>query len=188
MGDKYADFYMSFQPGQRLSSCTCPGEPHPGPVYPNGTFTARGSPEIDMFEAQIDSGLNGGSVSQSAQFAPFNGYYIWDNVTYATYYQPEGEQHLNSYGGGVYQQAGSVVSKSNRNCYQIPETNGTTPCFSTFGFQNKPGSASDSAHITWINDNNLSWKLDAAGFGADSNTRISERMVSKEPMVSNLST
>ena len=139
-----------------------------------------------MFEAQIDDVLAGGSVSQSAQFAPFNGYYRWDNATYATYYMPEGDQHINGYGGGAYQQAGSVVSKANRDCYQIPETEGVTPCFMTMGFQYKPGYASDSAHITWINDDQLSWKLDAAGFGPDINTGISERMVSKEPMVSAL--
>lgn len=182
MGDKYTDFYMSFQPGQRLSSCTCPGEPHPGPVHRDGTFTARSSPEIDMFEAQIDDVLEGGSVSQSAQFAPFNGYYMWDNATYATYYMAQDDLHINSYGGGVYQQAGSVVSKTNRDCYQIPETPGATPCFTTMGFQYKPGFASDSAHVTWINDDKKSWKLDIAGFGADTNTMISERMVSKEPM------
>jgi len=182
MGDPSADYSISYQPGQRLSACTCPGEPHPGPVHSNGTYLARSSPEIDMFEAQIDFETGGGAVSQSAQFAPFNGYYRWDNATYATYYEPSGEQDLNGYAGGVYQQTGSVLSKTNQACYQLPGT-GVEPCFSTFGFQYKPGFASDGGQITWINDDALSWKLDIAGFGADSNTGISPRMVSKEPMV-----
>src|ERR1700689_3369567 len=57
-------------PGQRLSACTCPGESHPGPVYSNGSFVGRSSPEIDLLEALIDG--NRGQVSQSAQWAPFN--------------------------------------------------------------------------------------------------------------------
>jgi len=136
-----------------------------------------------MFEAQVDDHLGGGAVSQSAQFAPFNGYFQWNNETYATFYLPEEDQRLNPYGGGVYQQAGSAVSKTNWDCYQIPGTTGAAPCFATFGFQYKPGNAADGGHITWINDDKRSWKLDIAGFGADPTTRVSERIVSREPMV-----
>lgn len=56
--------------GQRLSACTCPGEPHPGPSFANGSFAGRGSPEIDVFEATISGQF--GQVSQSGQWAPFN--------------------------------------------------------------------------------------------------------------------
>ncbi|KAG8861387.1 hypothetical protein FRB91_008253 [Serendipita sp. 411] len=181
MGDQYADYYMSFLPGQRLSSCTCPGEPHPGPVHRDGSFVPRGAPEIDMFEAQVDKPLKAGAVSQSVQIAPFNGYYQWDNKTYATYYMDEEAQRLNNYGGGAYQQAGSVVSRTNQACYQLPGP-GVTPCYSTYGFQYKPGFAEDGGHITWINDDRLAWKLDIAGWGSDPNTGISPRSVSKEPM------
>ncbi|PVF94156.1 beta-glucan synthesis-associated protein [Serendipita vermifera] len=182
MGDQYSDYALSYLPGQRLSACTCPGEPHPGPVHRDGTFMARSSPEIDMIEAQIDSGLGGrGSASQSAQFAPFNGYYRWDNATYATYYMQPDEQHLNTYGGGVYQQAGSTVSLVNQECYQLPHSGGEG-CYSIYGFQYKPGYAEDGAYITWVNDDKLSWRLEAAGFGPDATTGISARPVSKEPM------
>jgi beta-glucanase (GH16 family) len=187
MGDKYNDFYLSFLPGQRLSSCTCPGEEHPGPVHPDGSFTARSCPEIDIFEAQVDGDLGTrGSVSQSSQFAPFNGYYTWDNATYATYYmEKDVTQHMNGYGGGSYQQAASVVSLTNQGCYEMPPAG--TPdagCYAVYGFQYQPGFASDGGQITWINDDKRSWKLDVAGMGSDDTTRISERMVSKEPMVS----
>lgn len=53
----------------QLSACTCDGEDHPGPTPKRG----RGAPEIDILEAEKDkNGRDGGSVSQSAQFAPFN--------------------------------------------------------------------------------------------------------------------
>lgn len=44
---------FSYLPGQRLSSCTCPGEDHPGPTRADGTFLGRGAPEIDVFEAYV---------------------------------------------------------------------------------------------------------------------------------------
>lgn len=52
-GDKGRGGHLSFLPGQRLSRCTCPGEIHPGPVHPDGTFVGRSAPEIDVFEAQV---------------------------------------------------------------------------------------------------------------------------------------
>src|SRR5882724_7993120 len=42
---------LSFQPGQKLSACTCPGMDHPGPDVSRG----RGAPEIDIIEAQVDT-------------------------------------------------------------------------------------------------------------------------------------
>ena len=44
---------LSYQIGQRLSRCTCPGESHPGPVHANGEYVGRSAPEIDIFEAQV---------------------------------------------------------------------------------------------------------------------------------------
>lgn len=66
--------------GQRLSACTCPGENHPGPVLPDGSFPGRSAAEIDIFEAQVDPKI-GGLISQSAQWAPFNAQYVYDNST-----------------------------------------------------------------------------------------------------------
>ena len=47
------NFALSFLPGMRLSACTCPGEPHPGPVYRDGTFVGRSAPEIDVLECEL---------------------------------------------------------------------------------------------------------------------------------------
>jgi len=61
--------HLSYLPGQRLSRCTCPGEPHPGPVHEDGSYVGRSGPEIDVFEAQVDQTTLVGRVSQSAQWA-----------------------------------------------------------------------------------------------------------------------
>ncbi|KAG8679603.1 beta-glucan synthesis-associated protein, partial [Ceratobasidium sp. 394] len=53
-GDKDHDYKLSYLPGQRLSACTCPGESHPGPIRPDGSFVGRSAPEIDILEAQVD--------------------------------------------------------------------------------------------------------------------------------------
>lgn len=67
---------LSFLPGQRLSACTCPGDDHPGPQLPNGSYAGRMAPEIDLFEAQV-SEKKEMTVSQSTQYAPFNGEYLF---------------------------------------------------------------------------------------------------------------
>ena len=55
--DEYFDGALSYQPGQRLSRCTCLGESHPGPMHENGEYVGRSAPEIDVFEAQVRAGL-----------------------------------------------------------------------------------------------------------------------------------
>ena len=59
------------------SSCTCPGEEHPGPDVTKG----RGAPEIDIFEAERNKtdGSVGQIVSQSAQFATSTNDYLYAN-------------------------------------------------------------------------------------------------------------
>lgn len=52
-GSKSVDYVLSYLPGQRLSRCSCPGSPHPGPMHSDGTYVGRSAPEIDMFEAQV---------------------------------------------------------------------------------------------------------------------------------------
>ena len=91
-GDHSYNYDLSWLPGQRMSSCTCPNEDHPGPKTSNGKWKARSAPELDVFEAQVtvdpeDNPLLG-SVSQSCQFAPFNSFYSWDNVTGAVVTNP----------------------------------------------------------------------------------------------------
>jgi hypothetical protein len=89
---------------------------------------------------------------------------------------------LNLYKGSVYQEASSVVSITDQNCYE-----GNTGCFSVYGFEYKEGFESDGAYITWINDSKKAWRIGAGGMGDNAMAQISARPVPKEPMARNLS-
>ncbi|KAF7360597.1 GH16 domain-containing protein [Mycena venus] len=169
---------LSYLPGQRLSRCTCPGESHPGPIHASdGSYVGRSAPEIDIFEAQIGGpdGAHVGQVSQSAQWAPFNAGYIWDNSSDNLFIADLTLSHQNSYSGGLFQQATSVVSTTNQQCYQLVDG-----CYAVQGFEYVPGY--DNAYITWITDNKVTWTLNAAGVGADKDTEIAARPITDEPL------
>ncbi|KAJ7630781.1 beta-glucan synthesis-associated protein [Roridomyces roridus] len=158
-GDPGAGGELSYLPGQRLSRCTCAGESHPGPVHSDGTYVGRSAPEIDIFEAQISGGS--GQVSQSAQWGPFNNEYIWFNTSDNLIIPNLVNSTLNSYIGGAFQQATSVVTQTDQTCYQLIDPT----CFGVFGFEYKPGF--DDAYITWVSDNQAAWTLNQAGMAAD---------------------
>lgn len=112
---------LSFLPGQRLSACTCPNDPHhPGPKRADGTWVGRSAPEvrlyplshtfdlaliscaaqIDVIEAQVSSGANPiGHVSQSSQWAPFNPEYFWLNTSANLKIEDHDVSELNTYFG-----------------------------------------------------------------------------------------
>ncbi|KAL1745400.1 beta-glucan synthesis-associated [Schizophyllum fasciatum] len=173
-GDNAHDGVLSYMQGQRLSRCTCPGEIHPGPVHSDGTYVGRAAPEIDMFEAQVDAKL-GGHVSQSGQWAPFNHAYEWFDTTENLVIYNKSVSSENSYKGGVFQQATSVVSKTDQACYELEEG-----CFSLYGFEYKPGF--DDAYITWISAGAKAWTMKSAGMGADTKVEIGPRPIPQEPM------
>ena len=54
-------------------------------------------------------------------------------------------------------------------------------CFAVYGVEYVPGF--DDAYISWLSNDKVTWTLKAAGLGPDSQTQISERLVSQEPMV-----
>ena len=66
-GDPNFGNELSYLIGQKLSSCTCPGEAHPGPILSDGSYLGRAAPEIDMFEAQVSPDTREGHVSQSVR-------------------------------------------------------------------------------------------------------------------------
>ncbi|KAF5322890.1 hypothetical protein D9619_000621 [Psilocybe cf. subviscida] len=174
-GDHAYGGALSYLPGQRLSRCTCNGEEHPGPKHDDGTYVGRSAPEIDVFEAQVGGHPAVGQVSQSAQWAPFNIHYFWDNSTEnEIFYDPTITQQ-NGFIGSATQQATSVVTDTNQLCYESVED-----CFSVYGFEYKPGY--DDAYITWVSDGKPSWTLNAAGMAADPSVEISARPVPQEPM------
>lgn len=101
-------------------------------MHSDGSYVGRAAPEIDVFEAQISD--NSGQVSQSGQWAPFNEAYQWFNTSANLIIPNETITILNSYMGGVFQQATSGVTETDQNCYELE-----TGCFSIYGFEYKPG-------------------------------------------------
>lgn len=121
-------------------------------MHEDGTFVGRSAPEIDIIEGQISNtfgGVMSGQVSQSCQWAvsslpqslalagahcsrvqPFNAFYSWDNTTGSEIYNETVTSALNSYKGGRTQQATSVISETDQDCYQF---NGS--CFSVYGYE-----------------------------------------------------
>ncbi|RXW24687.1 hypothetical protein EST38_g1172 [Candolleomyces aberdarensis] len=194
-GDHAYNWALSYLPGQKLSRCTCDGEDHPGPKHPDGTFVGRSAPEIDMFEAQTGGDPLRGQVSQSAQFAPFDRSYHWNNSTHNMVITDPSISRLNNFVGNVVQQATSVVTDTLQRCYGLVED-----CYSLYGFEvgyltllqleirphrvnytkYKPGF--DDAYITWISEGQVSWTLNAGGVGPDSTVEISARPIPQEPM------
>ncbi|KAI6152245.1 glycoside hydrolase family 16 protein [Pisolithus tinctorius] len=170
-GDAGKGGVLSWLPGQKLSRCTCKDEFHPGPVHSDGTYVGRSAPEIDMFEAQASEGFFGtpfsGIETLILDLQPFNAGYLWKNTSLNEIIRDPTISTHNTYIGSVLQQATSVVTTTDQDCYE-----GTSGCFSIYGFE----------YITWISNNQVSWTLNVAGMGADSAVQISARPVPQEPM------
>ncbi|KAH9042091.1 glycoside hydrolase family 16 protein [Lactarius pseudohatsudake] len=162
---------LSYLPGQRLSSCTCPGSDHPGP----SVSTGRSAPEIDILEAQIDVSVFKGQVSQSLQVAPFNANYQFDNSSTATPIQGS-TTVFNSYTGGLYQQAVSGLS-------DISSSNYNGSGFATYAYEwwSNPNHRSDG-YVQWYSEGQKTWRATYASLAGDSTTGISNRIIPEEPM------
>ncbi|SJX63299.1 related to KRE6-glucan synthase subunit [Sporisorium reilianum f. sp. reilianum] len=162
---------ISFLEGQRCSACTCPGEDHPGPNHSVG----RSSPEIDVFEVQVQNGH--GEASQSFQIAPFDANYTWNqSPSVATLHSADSQ--FNTYTGGVYQEAVSAVTK-------VPDTayaqSGGVPV--KMGVQYEPDWQGDgSGSITWFVNGQPTWTLSGASLAANPYTEIGQRLIPTEPM------
>ncbi|KAF7366334.1 GH16 domain-containing protein [Mycena sanguinolenta] len=161
---------LSYLPGQRLSRCTCK----------DGSYVGRSAPEIDILEAQI--GGDGvetpfvGQVSQSAQWAPFDPQYAWFNTSENMIIVDTTLSIKNQgFNGGTFQEATSVVTTTNQDCYQLTER-----CYDINGFEYLPGFG--DAYISWITNNKVAWTLNVAGMAANSETQISARPITNEPL------
>lgn len=166
---------ISMQPGQKLSACTCPGSDHPGP----STNKGRGVPEIDILEAQVDTSLMRGQVSQSFQTAPYNYLYQFTNSSPSATMYDTSKTSFNTYQGGSYQQAVSAVTFIDSDNY-----NGNN--YASYGYEwwSDPNNR-DQGYITWFSQGTKSWTMEASAIGPDATTQISQRLVPEEPMVSN---
>lgn len=177
--EKY-NFELSWLPGQRVSSCTCSGEEHPGPDSSKG----RGVPEIDILEAEKnkEEGGVGQVASQSAQFAPFTHDYLFltDTTDEYTIFDTS-LTHQNTYRGSAIQQAVSSLTQLPDDMFQ-----GSGANFKTLGFEYWGNSKNrDEGFITWQVDGKPTHRVGAAAMGPDKGTdgsQVSQRIIPEEPM------
>lgn len=155
---------ISYLPGQRLNSCTCPGEDHPNPG------TGRGAPEIDVVEAQI-SGI--GQVSQSLQVAPYDIWYMPD-YSFLEIYNAS-ITHMNTYAGGPFQQAVSGLTMLNTSWYEYGDT---AHNFQKYGFEYLNDDT--TGYVTWFVGDAPAWTVKA--FALHPNGNVGWRQIPKEPL------
>ncbi|KAF6743434.1 beta-glucan synthesis-associated protein-domain-containing protein [Ephemerocybe angulata] len=170
---------LSWLSGQRASACSCPGSDHPGPAVNVG----RGAPEIDIFEASIDKVTkSGGTVSQSAQFAPFAHDYSYQNDSEDKWknFDP-GRTRANTFKGSAVQQSVSGVTTVPDDMFQ-----GSGAKFTSFGFEyyGHPQHR-DDGYVMWQVDGKPTHRVGAGAVGADmgaGGAMIGRRLIPEEPM------
>ncbi|GAA5864260.1 hypothetical protein JCM8547_001311 [Rhodosporidiobolus lusitaniae] len=183
-GDEYHDNSLSYLTGQRLSACTCKGEDHPGPwLSDDKRYRGRAAPEIDVFEALLDTATGNGNVSQSLQVAPFNLAYELTSMSSAAteVYKASGySSSHNSYLGGVYQQVASGLSYVDDACYNTTDADS----MSTFGFEYTPTylNGYGTGEVTWLQQEKKMWMINDMAIAADEDAGISNRTVTGEPL------
>lgn len=156
---------LSNLPGQRLPSCTCPGEDHPTPG------TGRGAPEIDIIEVGATYPPHSMPIAtQSFQVAPFDVHW-YPNYNF-TAFPDYTVSWYNGYTGGPYQQAISATTNLNKNWYDGKE-------YQRYSFEYAPGEGKD-AFISWNVGDETMFMMDGRAIGPNGN--IQARQVSEEPM------
>jgi beta-glucanase (GH16 family) len=154
---------LSRLPGQKLPSCTCPGEDHPTPGR------GRGAPEIDIVEA----GASYGGLpiaTQSYQVAPFD---IWWRPDYNfTAFPDHTISYTNGYTGGPFQQAVSATTNLNKKWYDGQQ-------YQRYSFEYVPGEGK-GAYIVWKVGGQTTFMMDGRAIGPNGN--IQARQISEEPM------
>jgi beta-glucanase (GH16 family) len=156
---------LSNLPGQRLPSCTCPGEDHPTPGR------GRGAPEIDIIEVgALYAPHNMPIATQSYQVAPFDIHY-YPNYNFTAF--PDNTlSGYNGYTGGPYQQAISATTNLNRDWFDGKQ-------YQRYSFEYVPGEG-EKAFISWKVGDQTMWMIDGRAIGPNGN--IAARQISEEPM------
>jgi beta-glucanase (GH16 family) len=156
---------LSNLPGQRLSSCTCPGEDHPTPGK------GRGAPEIDIIEVGATyPPYNMPIATQSYQVAPFDIHW-YPNYNF-TAFPDYSLSWYNSYTGGPYQQAISATTNLNKDWFDGLQ-------YQRYSFEYVPGEGKD-AFISWKVGDQTMVMMDGRAIGPNGN--IQARQISEEPM------
>ena len=167
---------ISILPGMRLSSCTCPGEDHPGP----SNKVARMAPEIDILELQVDLAKGGSYASQSFQMAPFDYKYAWDANSSSYQIFNSKITDKNTYKGGNLQEAVSCVTRVPDAAFEEAEEEAT---FTTMGMEYVPDfDNTGQGYITFYVNGTRSWTILSGVLDPDGPTNIGNRIFPKEPM------
>lgn len=183
--DEY-DKKLSVLNGQRLSSCTCPNQDHPGPwgKLDSGSnrFRGRGAPEIDIIEVQRDNSILIGNVaSQSAQFAPFSHDYTFNDDPSVYIIHNSSTTYPNTYTGSPLQQAVSALSKVPDDAFDIPGGR-----YSTYGFEYYANPKDrDNSFVTWQIDGKPTVTFKPGATGPDKGpggSMVGQRIVPEEPL------
>ncbi|KAH6629628.1 beta-glucan synthesis-associated [Boeremia exigua] len=156
---------LSNLPGQRLNSCTCPGEDHPTPG------TGRGAPEIDIIEVGATYPPHNMPIAtQSFQVAPFDIHW-YPNYNF-TAFPDYSLSWYNGYTGGPYQQAISATTNLNKDWFDGQQ-------YQRYSFEYVPGEGKDS-YISWQVGDQMMFMMDGRSIGPNGN--IQARQISEEPM------
>ncbi|RCK57299.1 Beta-glucan synthesis-associated protein KRE6 [Candida viswanathii] len=163
---------ISYLPGQRLNSCTCPGESHPNPGV------GRGAPEIDVIEAEVSTDTtarreNIGVASQSLQLAPMDIWYYPDYSFLEIY--NDSVTTMNTYTGGPFQQALSGTTTLNKTWYELGNNEHN---FQTYGYEYL--NDNDEGYLRWFVGEDPTLTVYARALHPNGN--IGWRLLSKEPM------
>ncbi|KAH8556470.1 family 16 glycoside hydrolase [Umbelopsis sp. PMI_123] len=172
----------SYIPGQRINRCMC-GKPSIENPYPG---RGRGAPEIDILEAagsddKFGSG-NTGSVSQSAQFAPFD--YHWQaNISDIIVTNKKrrtignnGKTIPNTFQGNEFQQAVSYLTEVDTSMYDAK-------AFQTYAFEYVPSNtAGKQSYIRWLVNGEETWRMYDGAVGPNNKSQVWQRLISVEPM------
>ncbi|KAG8940159.1 hypothetical protein FRC04_005603 [Tulasnella sp. 424] len=102
-------------------------------------------------------------------------YYYWNNGTDAVMIYDTSLTSQNAFSGNTYQEAASVVTTTDKNCYQ----NGGTGCYSVYGFEYKGG---DNGYISWVSNDQLAWTMNSNAIQGNTASMIGQRVISQEPM------
>lgn len=167
---------LSYLPGMRYSSCTCPGEDHPGP----NNNVGRSAPEIDIFEVQVQqkNGASHSYASQSLQVAPFDDAYAWGNASADATIYDDTITEFNTYTGGQIQEAVSSVTRVPDRGFNLTDND-----YVRYGVEFSPDFSYDgSGSMTWYVDGKPSWTVNPKAFPPRKALDIGQRIIPVEPM------
>ncbi|EEB90334.1 hypothetical protein MPER_11470, partial [Moniliophthora perniciosa FA553] len=132
-------------------------------------FRGRGAPEIDIIEIQRDNEILVGNVaSQSAQFAPFNHDYVFNDSPDVYVIHDRSRTYPNTYTGSPLQQAVSGLSKVPDDGFEIPGGR-----YVTYGF------------VTWQVDGKPTVTMRPGSVGPDTGpggSMVNSRIIPEEPL------